>query len=342
MTLRRLLLLFLLFAAFVLYAAYVVLRPYQGFSEADVFLDIRRGSDALEMASSLEAAGVLASRWSFLLLRALPARPTLKAGEYRFDRPMSPLDVHRKIADGDVFFHSFTVPEGYNLFEIAEGVGRTGLITAQEFLLAARQGGRLADLAPGVPTLEGFLFPDTYRLTRQTTAEELVGQMLRRFRDVWVELGGAGNTLQIVTLASLVEEETPRASERHLVASVFANRLRIGMPLQCDPTVIYALRLAGRYRGELARAELAVSSPYNTYAHPGLPPGPIASPGRASLAAALAPASSDFLYFVADHKGGHVFSASLGRHSEAVARYRRANSRPPKKQPSKKQNARRR
>jgi UPF0755 protein len=268
----------------------------------------------------------------------------LQAGEYRFDRPLSPWEVYRKIAAGAVFYHSVTIPEGSNIFEIADLVARTGIITRQEFLLAARNGRRLGDLAPGLPTLEGFLFPDTYHFSRHTSAEDLAGQMVGRFQTVWTELlagrPAPASVAETVTLASLVEEETPVAAERPMVASVFRNRLRLGMALQCDPTVIYALQMLGRYRGDLTKDELGVASPYNTYTRAGLPPGPISNPGRASLAATLAPAETAYLYFVADGQGGHTFSASHDRHVEAVARYRRQNGANARRQ--KKQNARRR
>ena len=353
MTFRRILLVLVMAgvvaSVVALGGAYVLLRPYQGYA-GEVFVDVRRGAGTPEMSAQLSDAGVLRSKWPFLAARALRPRSVLKAGEYRFDRPLSPWEVYRKIASGDVFYYSVTIPEGFNLSEIADVVARTGIITRQEFLLAARQGGRVADLALKLPTLEGFLFPDTYRFNRHSTAEDLVGQMLQRFRRVWSEVSAGhpapDSVLETVTLASLVEKETPVASERPTVTSVFRNRLRLGMPLQCDPTVIYALELAGRYRGQLLKEDLAVQSPYNTYARAGLPPGPIASPGRASLAAALEPAATDYLYFVADNHGGHTFSASLEGHSEAVARYRRQNGRrkaPVRtKQTVKAENARRR
>ena len=332
MTVRRTLhILFFLAVAVSLYGAYTTLQPYKGYP-TEVFVDIPRRSGSLEMAQRLAGGGVLQTEWPFLMVRLLRPRSTLKAGEYHFDHPLSPVEVYHKIAAGDVFYHSLTVPEGYSMFEIADAVARTGVLSREEFLLAAQQGTRVADLVSGARTLEGFLFPDTYRLTRHTTADDLAGQMLKRFREVYADLRGAhptssDNILETVVLASLVEEETPQARERPQVASAFRNRLRIGMPLQCDPTVIYALQLLNRYRGELTKEDLAVTSPYNTYVHPGLPPGPIANPGRTSLEAAMAPAETDYLYFVADGKGGHVFSASLDRHSEAVASYRRANAR---------------
>ena len=328
---RVLLLLFLLVSALALYEAYSILLPYRGFGE-EAFVDIRHGAGTPEIAAQLREAGVLRIEWPFLLLRLARLRSSLKAGEYRFDRPLSPLGVYGKIASGDVFYYSVTVPEGYDMFQIADAVARTGVMNRQEFLAAAQQGGRASSFAPGAATLEGFLFPDTYRITRHTTAEELVGRMIRRFRDVYGEVQD-GHTqppqqvLETVTLASLVERETPLAAERPLVASVFRNRLRLGMPLQCDPTVVYALELAGRYSGEIHKGDLAFPSPYNTYARGGLPPGPIANPGRSSLEAVFSEVKSDYLYFVADNKGGHKFSGNLEQHSKAVASYRRANGR---------------
>lgn len=332
MTFRRILLaLFAAGALLAVYAGYMILKPYQGYG-GEVFVDIRRGADTPEIAGQLARAGVVRAEWPFFLLRILRPRSVLKAGEYRFARPLSPLEVYRKIAAGDVFYYSLTIPEGYNMFDIAEAVARTGVITRQEFLAAARQGERIAAFAPGAQTLEGFLFPDTYRLTHRQSAGELVGRMLHRFRDVFAELQAAApaatrNVLDTVTLASLVEKETAVPAERPLVASVFRNRLRAGMPLQCDPTIIYALQLEGRYDGRIHKEDLALPSPYNTYARAGLPPGPIANPGRTSLQAALAPADTNYLYFVADSNGGHVFSATLERHSRAVADYLRAGRR---------------
>lgn len=181
---RTALLAFLLLAAAVFYAGYSILKPFRAY-EGVVFVDIPRGAGTLEISARLQSAGVLRAEWPFWLIRLSRSRGTLKAGEYRFDRPLSPLQVYQKIASGDVFYYSLTIPEGYDMFQIAEAVARTGIMNQQQFLEAARHGERVAAFAPGAKTLEGFLFPDTYRLTRQTTAEELVGQMLRRFRDVF-------------------------------------------------------------------------------------------------------------------------------------------------------------
>jgi len=333
---RALVLLLLIAAAAAAYAAWAILGPAGGFS-GEQFVQVPRGAGSFEVAARLRSSGVLASEWPFLLIRLLRPRSVLQAGEYRFDRPLSPVEIYQKIARGEVSYYSLTIPEGFTISEIAGAVADTRILTRQEFLLAAGRGDRIADLAPGARSLEGFLYPDTYRITRGTTADELVEGMLRRFREVYGALPPAeASVLETVTLASLVEEETAVAAERPLVASVFGNRLRAGMPLQCDPTVIYALQLEGRYRGALYQEDLGVRSPYNTYLRPGLPPGPISSPGRASLQAVLAPAHTNYLYFVADNQGGHVFSADLDRHSRAAASYRRAADRaaPQRKKPN--------
>ncbi len=213
------------------------------------------------------------------------------------------------------------------MFDIAASLGQLGVIGAGEFLRAVRDPSAVRDLAPQALTLEGYLFPDTYRITRHTTAAQLCAEMTSRFRQAWAEAGGTGLVHPTVTLASLVEKETARAQERPLVASVFLNRLSIGMPLDCDPTTIYAALLDRRYRGEISRSDLESKSRYNTYQFAGLPPGPIANPGLEALQAALHPAQTRYLYFVArpDGSGAHVFSEKLEAHQLAVSRYRRGN-----------------
>jgi len=197
---------------------------------------------------------------------------------------------------------------------------------AAEFQKAAHDPAPIHDLDPQAPTLEGYLFPDTYRVTRHTTAAQLCRQMTDRFRRSWAELNpGTANLHDTVTLASLVEKEAKLPAERPLIASVFVNRLQIGMPLQCDPTTIYAAMIEERYRGAIYRSDLKSKQLYNTYQHAGLPPGPIANPGIASLKAALEPAASKYLYFVARVGGGgaHQFSSALADHDRAVQQYRR-------------------
>lgn len=305
-------------------AYYSLAIPYSNFDN-EAFVTIPPRTSTREIARLLNAAGVLQSEWQFLLARALDRGANLQAGEYRFDRPMAPLDVFRKIARGDVFYYELRVPEGSNMFEVADAVAKLGFIQRDAFLTVARNSSIIQDLAPGAPTLEGYLFPSTYRLVRTTTAQQLAREMTTQFRKVWEEVGGGNqNVNRLVTLASLVEKETAIPAERSTVASVYANRLRLGMKLDCDPTTIYAAILEGRYRGTIYRSDLDNPSPYNTYRNPGLPPGPIANPGRASLQAAIAPKQTTYLFFVAnpDGSGAHVFSETLDQHNAAVRNYR--------------------
>jgi UPF0755 protein len=324
--LRRLFLLMLLAAAAGVGALYVLSRPYAGFSEP-VILEIPRGSTTREIASRLAASGVVESPWQFLAARALRPSAKLQAGEYRFAEPASALDVYGRIARGDVFHHEVVIPEGFNMFDIAALLEKQGLASAADFLEAARDPSLIRDLAPEARTLEGYLFPDTYRVPSRTPPRELCRILTRRFRAEWKKLQADADAHRTVTLASLVEKETGVPEERPLVASVYHNRLRIGMKLDCDPTTLYAAILEGRYRGAIHVSDLASTHPYNTYKHPGLPPGPIANPGEASLRAALNPADTPYLYFVAhpDGSGRHQFSKDLASHNAAANRYRRAN-----------------
>jgi UPF0755 protein len=306
-------------------AAYALLTPHAGFS-GDVFVDIPKGATTRDMAAMLANQGVIGHRLQFLAVRVLRPKATLKAGEYRFARPASAWDVFDRIVRGDIFYYVLVVPEGNNSYDIAASLEREEIMPAAEFLKAAHDPAAIRDLDPRAPTLEGYLFPDTYRVTRHTTAAQLCRQMTDRFRRTWSELKpAAADPHDAVTLASLVEKEAKLASERPLIASVFLNRLRIGMPLQCDPTTIYAALIEERYRGAIYRSDLDSKQLYNTYQHAGLPPGPIANPGAESIKAALAPAASDYLYFVAraGGSGAHQFSKALADHSRAVQQYRR-------------------
>lgn len=307
-------------------AGYWYLGPYRGFG-AETFVEIGRGMSSRQIARDLANHGVVRSRWAFLLVRMVHPRATLQAGEYRFGADQTPWQVFEKIRRGEVFYEDFTVPEGSNMFDIAALLAGLDSVRPKDFLEAAANPDLIRDIDPRAPDLEGYLFPSTYRVTHQTTGRQLCRTMTAEFRKQWVALGGerAGRSAhEIVTLASLVEKESALAMERPLIAAVFANRLRLGMPLQCDPTTVYAALLENRYRGVIYRSDLASANPYNTYAHPGLPPGPIANPGTASLAAALHPAATDYLYFVAkpDGSGSHQFSATLSEHEKAVLDYR--------------------
>jgi len=299
--------------------------PFQGFP-SEVFVQISRGTGARAIAGELEQNGAVRSRWQFLAVRLLRPSARLQAGEYRFARPDSAWNIFDRIVRGDVFYYELTVPEGSNMFDIAASVERLGFLHGRDFLRAARDPALVVDIAPAAPTLEGYLFPSTYRLTSSATVRQLCRMMTEEFRRQWRALDPppGADVSRVVTMASMVEKETALDAERPEVASVYYNRLDRGMALDCDPTTIYAALLDARYRGTIYRSDLASQNPYNTYTHTGMPPGPIANPGAASLRAALHPASTDYLYFVArpDGSGSHRFSADLTAHNRAVEQYR--------------------
>ena len=291
------------------------------------FVLLRPGWSTRHIAGELQREGVIRSSTAFLLLQYAEGLKTLKAGEYKFDEPASALEVRRRLARGDVYARTVVVPEGYNIYDIAGVVEQAGLGSAADFLAVAKSDTSLVhDLDPEANTLEGYLFPDTYQFTRIDTAHDIAAAMVRRFRQEAQKIGLLGNPdmHRIVTMASIVEKETAAPEERPLVASVYYNRLARNTLLAADPTVIYAALLEGRYRGTIYQSDLQFDSAYNTYKYPGLPPGPIANPGAASLEAALHPAHSDFLYFVSDNNGHHRFARSSEEHARNVASYRRA------------------
>ncbi|MBN8729437.1 MAG: endolytic transglycosylase MltG [Acidobacteria bacterium] len=302
-------------------------RPHQGF-QGEVFYELKRGTSTLTMARELAALGVVRTPWHFVSARLLRPRAALQAGEYRFAGAASARTVLDRIARGDVYYVELTIPEGSNLFEIAELVERQGLAPARDFRRAAADPKLIRDLAPDAPSLEGYLFPSTYQVSRHESAASLCRRMTAEFRRVWREVGGQGDPHAAVTLASLVETETAVPEERPLVAGVYHNRLEAGMKLDCDPTVIYAAQLVNAWRGTIYRSDLDRIHPYNTYRSAGLPPGPIANPGKASLEAALRPQPTRAVYFVAkpDGSGGHVFTETLAAHEKAVASYRRGHT----------------
>ncbi len=316
--------------AIALFVAWAVFAPYQGFS-GETFVQLPRGAGSAGIARTLKSAGVIRYSWAFLLERALRPSAKLQAGEYRFTNAAPVGEVFRRIARGDIYYFEFTAPEGSNMFDVARSLEAQGVMTASEFLEAASDPTLIRDLAPKAETLEGFLFPSTYRLSHATTAAQLTKMMTGQFRKEWTRLASAKNgdqqadPLRTLTLASLIEKETGVAGERPLIASVFTNRLAKGMRLECDPTTIYAALLENRYRGKIHRSDLASANPYNTYQNAGLPPGPIANPGSAAIRAALAPAETKLLYFVAKPEGGsHQFSATMTEHEKAVLAYRHA------------------
>jgi UPF0755 protein len=310
-------------------------RSYRGQRPDKVFVDIPRGTSRWGVAGILRNNDVIRNRLAFALFSDWHFRRPLQAGEYLFDRPLDSRETFWKISRGQIFVHIVTIPEGWTMYDIANQLQNQGICSRADFLAAVHDTSLVTDLAPKAHNLEGFLFPSTYQFTRRTTCEQVAATMVRHFRTVWEMLHLAApqkppddlNPENFVTLASLIERETPRPDERPLVAGVFYNRLHRGYPLQCDPTVQYALLVQGHPVANVRPADLRVDSPYNTYEHRGLPPGPIANPGEESLRAALYPVPTDYLYFVANDKGGHFFSRSLDEHNRNVARLRRILSR---------------
>ena len=302
--------------------------PFKGYPGPEQFVQIPVGAGASEIRERLLAAGVVQDALTLrLALRWTGTSRDLQAGEYRFDQPMTALEVVGKIARGDVYGQRITFPEGLTIREMAALYESRGLGKAREFVDASRNVALIKDLDPAAPDLEGYLFPDTYTVGRTAVASQLIESMVAGFRAAYP--GDSAQpadqppltTRQLVTLASLVEKETAKPEERPIVSAVYRNRLRIGMGMQADPTVVYALQKAGRYDGNIRKDDLGINSPYNTYKYPGLPPGPIASPGKASLEAALRPANADFLYFVSRNDGSHVFARTLSEHNRNVQEF---------------------
>jgi UPF0755 protein len=295
------------------------------------FFEVEKGQGVGTIARNLAGSGLIRSPLAFRLAYRLSySGRSLKAGEYAFPGPVTMKDILEAMTKGKVYLQPVTVPEGLTGAETAEEFARAGLATRDAFLEAFADRSLVADWDPEAPNAEGYLFPETYRFPRRTSARQFVARMIGQFESVFGEAWRLrarelGLTLrQVTTLASLIEKETSRPEEKKLVSAVFHNRLRLGMKLDCDPTVIYALKLEGKYEGRLLSRDLKFASPYNTYLHSGLPPGPIANPGRDSLEAALYPAEDDSLYFVARGDGSHHFSRTFREHQRAVNEYHKA------------------
>jgi UPF0755 protein len=322
---------------------------------------LRPGYSTRHIASALKSQGVIRSEQAFLLWHYFHHARPLQAGEYLFEKPANAIDVQRRLARGDVYFHTVVVPEGFTMFDIAQAIEAAGLGPAADFLKVAENDTALiCDLAPGAHSLEGYLFPDTYEFSRMMSMQHMASAMVDQFREVAERIGlsqtpavdnkdagaptpaGSGRiTVRITTcpilpndpptelaraviLASIVEKETSVPEERPLVASVYYNRLQKKIALDADPSIIYAELLAGTYTGALHHDDMRFNSPYNTYLHAGLPPGPIGNPGKSALEAAMHPAQTDFYYFVADAQGHHRFARTFEEHNNNVAAYRRA------------------
>lgn len=325
---RKLILVLLLAAAAYVAWFHETRWPVRSAADPPQPLVVAQGAGVLDIGRQLEQLGLVRHPEVFrLYVLSRGATGRLRAGEYALEGQMSLEQIVDKIVRGDVVRHTVTFPEGTNLEDMARLAAAKG-IPVEAFLAAARNPEPIKDLDPEAKDLEGYLFPDTYDLPRgPEPAAQLVGRMVKRFRTVigpeLTRLPTGRNLREVVTLASIVETETARPEERPRVAAVFLNRLQRRMPLQTDPTVIYALRKVGTWDGNIRKGDLDVDSPYNTYRFPGLPPGPIASPGRASLQAALHPAESRELYFVSRNDGSHQFSETLAEHERWVNLYQR-------------------
>jgi len=328
--------------------AWAVLTPAE--PSGQTFVLLRPGYSTRRIAVELKNTGVIRSEEAFVLWHYVHRTRSLKAGEYLFDTPANIIDIQKRLRRGDVYFHTVVVPEGYTLFDIARAVEAAGLGSADDFLKVAQSDTPLiADIAPGAHSLEGYLFPETYEFTRLMTMHDLAAAMVKQFRQVSRQIGltpgpaliasreaqpnstpdqippgQPSDVERTVTMASIVEKETAVPEERPLVASVYYNRLNKKIALDADPSIIYAELLAGTYQGALHHADMQFPSPYNTYRHSGLPPGPIGNPGRSALEAAIHPAQSDYYYFVADAQGHHLFARSFEEHNKNVAAYRKA------------------
>ncbi len=321
-------------AAAIWWAWQTVQRPLAPATAQHV--EITPGLSAQQILERLEERGVLAdARLARLYLIRVLEDPPLHAGEYRFEGPRSTPQVLDELIRGNVVTHPVTVIEGLTLEETALALSAAGFGDEQRFLSQMRDATRVADIDPEATDLEGYLFPDTYRFARGTSESQVVDKMVATFRRLFEQevapllastSSGEGQPLEVrelVSLASIVEKEAGLDEERPLVAGVYANRLRIGMGLYADPTIIFALKKSGEWDGNLRREDLQLDSPYNTYRYPGLPPGPICSPGLASLIAAARPADEEYLYFVSRNDGSHVFAKTLAEHNRNVERWQR-------------------
>jgi peptidoglycan lytic transglycosylase G len=288
------------------------------------FVVLRPGYGTRRIAAELKNAGVIRSRQAFVIWHYFHRGRSLKAGEYLFDKSADIRDVHARLAKGDIYVHTVVIPEGFTMFDIANAIQEAGLGTRDQFLnLAKSSTALIKDLDPQAQSLEGYLFPDTYEFTRAQNLRDIAAEMVKRFRQEAGAVGLGGNVHRVVTVASIVEKETAVPTERPMVASVYYNRLDKRIALDADPSVIYAKLLDGTFDGGLHHGDTQTNSPYNTYRHLGLPPGPIANPGRSALEAAMHPATSDYYYFVSDGNGHHRFAHSLEEHNHNVAALRR-------------------
>ena len=300
-------------------------KPYFGARLSEVYAEIPHGANANEIATLLADAGILKYKLPFkAYLRFTRRARHIQAGEYRFSKAATPRQIAERLIQGDVYFYSITIPEGLTAHEIVGLMAKNGLGNRAEMEQDLLNTDWIADLDPKARSLEGYLFPETYHFKRKSDSATIIRAMINQFRQK-VSSILSSHPLQpgwdipkVVILASMIEKEVKRPEEGPLVASVLVNRLEKGMPLGCDATIIYAMKLAGTYEGRLGKADLAMKSPYNSYRHQGLPPGPIANPGANALQSALNPARTDYYYYVSRNDGTHQFSRDLRSHNRAV------------------------
>ena len=304
-------------------------KPYGPAQE--VFLEIPRRATTSQIADLLVNEGVLKHRLPFIIyVRYRNLGHRIQAGEYRFADPSTPMQIAGRLVRGDISFRSVTIPEGLTARETVELLAKNGLGNREEMERLLLKTRWISDIDPEARSLEGYLFPETYRFGRKVTSEEVIRTMVNQFRKRIARAAAlhpahsGWSVRRIVTLASMIEKEVKNAEEGRLVASVFTNRLERRMPLACDATIIYAMKLAGTYKGNLGKADMAMESPYNTYLHTDLPPGPIANPGEKSLIAALNPARTEYLYYVSRNDGTHQFSRDFASHQIAVNRFQKS------------------
>lgn len=314
--------------------AWALLTPVE--PSGPTFVVLRPGYSTKRIAAELQTAGIIRSKQAFVLWHYYHRGRSLKAGEYLFDKPSNIIDIQKRLRRGDVYYRTVLVPEGFTMFDIARTVEEAGLGKAEDFLKVAQSDTALiSDLDPSAKSLEGYLFPETYQFTRMMSMQDMAAAMVKQFRQVASQIGlvqqayntnpDANNDVHtLVTMASIVEKETAVPAERPEVASVYYNRLTKRIALDADPSIIYAELIAGTYQGALHHADMSFSSAYNTYRHAGLPPGPIANPGRSALEAAMHPAQTDYYYFVADAEGHHRFAKTFEEHNKNVVAYRKA------------------
>lgn len=308
------------------YLSILFVSPGNGSVACDI--SFPAGSGIRKLASELKQAGVIRSSWHFILMTRLRGEShRLKAGEYRFNDKMTPDEILRKIVSGEVDYRKFVLPEGYSIYQAAELLGQKGYLDKNVFLEKCRNRELLSRFGVSEASAEGYLYPATYNLSRTGGEEQLLGQMIAQFMKEYSSIQSGGTVKssaltrhEIVTLASIIEKEAVTPAEKPLISSVFHNRLKIGMPLQSDPTAVYGVRA---FSGKVSKSDIQHHSPYNTYLNKGLPPGPIGNPGRDAVLAAMNPAKSNYLYFVARQDGTHQFTRTLVEHNRAVKQYLR-------------------